>query len=284
MNNNIIPAPQAHVFGAPPNVKPDIDRVLAVPGATIGDEFEAAATGLKHAIEARTNGTDEALQAWSAAILTGDPQAIDEAAARYAVAHILKDQFDAYSRIQKDVAAAQRRAYLQAAPANYEAARAVYEAAVEALAQAVAVVDPTAEPRDLIAASPKIRNAWLEADALAEVAGEALGTLVLSARLANVLLAHPSHERGEDHGLSVLSLDREDGPTRRQAWQAWDEGHEQRGGPLAALLRIGADVSALALEDVRPYRRPKQMEERLVQSPGIGHHRVLIDPEEHVEA
>lgn len=284
---HIIPAQQVSggTTGLPYNARSDIDKILdGVPGATIGDEYANAARGFQYAVKIREDGTARALDTLSAAVLTGDEQKIDEAVADYAAAFTIgHEQFDAFKRLQADTSAAMRRAYADHARDNYEAARAAYNAKAAALAAAVSIVDPAADPTSLLSAAPKVRTAYLEIDMLAHEAEQALGLLVVAARLAGVVLAHPSHGGVEGQGMSLLVLDdSSDRAARRRWWTAWDEGHELRGGPLGALVRVGADIAAREVDEIRAYRRPEPIEHRRVpgDTPGLVSSRQrLFDPE-----
>lgn len=253
----IVPTMPGRLAGLEPNYEPVIARVIATPGATIGPEFSAANDGLAHVIDRLDNSVTDALDEWSAATLAGDLERIDHASARFAAAVSLKGQPDALARLKRDVGNAQLRAYRQHAETSYRAAAAAYAAALADLAAVVAVTDPRTDAATLVDATSKQRNAWLNADKLAAIAHERLGTLVLAARLgqANVKPLR-GQVNAEDAALSVLALDHGATPTRGQVWETFDQGHDTRGGPLAALLAIGADLEPLPdLASVRPYSR-----------------------------
>lgn len=291
---NIVPNQQVFgaISGTTYDARSDIDQILTgVPGATVGPEYEAAARGFKYIVGVREDGTARALDALSTAVLTGDEASIDAAVANYTTAFTIgTSQYDAFKRLQADTSAAMRRAYADHARDNYDHARADYNTKAASLTAAVSLVDPAANPKDLLTAPPKTRTAYLEIDMLAHEAEQALGLLAVAARLAGVLLGHPSHGSTEGQGMSLLVLDDgSDRGARRRWWTAWDEGHELRGGPLGALVRVGADVAARELDRVRPYRRPAPIESRQERgdTPGLvsTRHR-WFDPEtnEYVDA
>lgn len=141
--------------------------------------------------------------------------------------------------------------------------------ALDALTNAVAVVDPNTSTRDVLALDKDKQQTYLSQETLAEEVESALATHADAAALAGVRADTDSHL------LGLLGLDTN--TNVRDVWSAWNEPTKKRGGRFVALILAGVTFNLPALEDVKPYTEPKPMETIHLQG-NTGFYSISIDP------
>lgn len=172
--------------------------------------------------------------------------------------------------VARTVLASQRQEFTKTAEANYEKARRRYNDAAAELTGSLALVDPDADPAQLMSADEAQRVAWGAVQVQAAALDEALEFLRLTA----------THVGIGDHDSDTLALGCNPGPTadRRAVWGAWDDAATSRAGRWAALVRMGVTLTAGESGKHQPYRRAKPIETRYMRGE-TGLRRVDYDPE-----
>ena len=137
---------------------------------------------------------------------------------------------------------------------NYDAAREAYND-LAAKFTAAHTTTPTNTPAsELVGASAKQREAWLETQTLAPQLSEALNTL----RIAALATTKYSNTDAELLGLALIPND----ANRRDVWEAWRR--ENRWGDL---IDLGVTLQAPTLDALEPYAEPKPLVQRQIATP-----------------
>lgn len=168
---------------------------------------------------------------------------------------------------------AQRAEFATVAGDNYTAAAQAYDKAAAALVAALGVVNPDTPAEDLMGAPEKTRRAWADVPSLVAAVERAAEHLRICASAAEV----PTDDA---HTFALYVAVPTDAPAdrRRELWAAWDV-PTGRAGRWGAVVAQGATLAApAAVEDVKPYRRPRPVETRY-RRVEMGMRAVEYDPE-----
>jgi hypothetical protein len=175
--------------------------------------------------------------------------------------------------VSQAIEARLRELYQPHAERNHATAQARFDAiAAELSAAAATGVDlETTDATTVAAMTDEQRAAWASAPTVASQLDSALAVLVITAALAGVTA---DMESGSLITLAVSPVDM----GRRELWAAWED--TGRCGRWSALAKLGAKIRAADLPDVVAYRRPKELEHRLVPTSETGiYDSVIVDPE-----
>lgn len=162
--------------------------------------------------------------------------------------------------------------YEPSAAAAYDRAAAQFDKAAQHFTRLADTIDADTDADVVVTLNDPQRKAWGELPIAALGLETALAVLREAAWLCGI------GNIKSDETTIALALDT-DGVDRRELWSAW-EAQEGRCGRWGAIHKLGAPLAAADLDSFTPYRRPLPMEEKWVRvEGGIGHRRVLIDPE-----
>ena len=247
-----------------------IDALIAQ-GGVVTDAFEKIRAGWQ---AANSGPTEQDLQARALdAIKTGDPEAVDQAMTRCAVARL--DNSHTRGRIAHAVLPALQAAYAESAAANYIALAGMYDKAAAKLAACASTVDITLDAEKIVGLDAKSRTAWMDAALAAKELDGRFAALSDAATLAGIPV---SADRG-----SRIALACDPGTAhRRRVFEAWES--KGRCGRWAGLLALGVTLRAATLEGFTPYADPAPITIRQVPvAMGAGVHgtrQVPVDPED----
>ena len=247
-----------------------IDALIAQ-GGVVTDAFEAVRAGWQ---AANSGPTEQDLQARALeAIKSGDPEAVDQAMTRCAVAKL--DNSHTRGRLARAVLPAMQAAYAESAGANYASFAGMYDKAADKLATCASTVDITLDAEKIVGLDAKSRAAWMDAALAAKELDRLFAVLLDAATLAGIPVA-------ADRG-SRIALACEPGTAhRRRVYDAWET--RSRCGRWPALLALGVTLRAAPLDGSAPYAEPGPMQIRQVPvNLGAGVHgtnQVPYDPED----
>jgi hypothetical protein len=161
--------------------------------------------------------------------------------------------------------------YAPCAETNYAKAAQTFDHWCAVFTAACNAVDPESPAESIVALDDDQRHAWTVAQEAKFQLSGSLEVLKAAAKLCGHDAAG-SREYGPP-----LACDTS-GHHRRRLWEAWDS-TEGRTGRWGALHAMGVTIRAANLDAIEPYRLPQPMEERW-KKVGVGHQRVMVDPED----
>lgn len=254
------------------NVHDTLSRVAVVEqaGATIPPKFAQLRDRWTAVLEMDGSTAAEQL---AAAVLTGKGGDVETLYPLALAGMSANPQAAAQVRetIARQIGPELHRLYGTTAAKNHAHMAREFNAAAAEFAALVAVVDPDADPAQLLTAPDEVRHRWSDAPGLAARLDGLAEVVRVAAQLAG--FAHAA----TDEGRLPLVVD-PGGAKRRDVWDAWSAA-DGRGGRWSRLIAAGATLTARPLDDVSSYRKPMPMESRFVKT-RIGHARQLVDPEE----
>ena len=244
---------------------------LITQGGVVTDAFEAVRAGWQAA-----NGgpTEQDLQARALdAIKTGDPEAVDRAMTRCAVAKL--DNSYTRGRLARTVLPALQAAYAECAAANYASFAVLYDKAADKLATCASKVDIELPAEKIVGLSAPERAGWMDAALAAKELDRLFAVLLDAATLAGVPVT-------ADRGSRIALACAPGTAHRRRVHEAWES--KGRCGRWPALLALGVTLRAAMLDGFAPYAEPGPMTMRHVSvNMGAGVHgtrQVPVDPED----
>lgn len=167
------------------------------------------------------------------------------------------------------VHAALRAAYAPQAVKNYSKLAEQYDSAAAEFTRLADVIDPETDARKLVSADENTRRAWLEAELIAGKLDTLATVLADAAQLAG------TNVKGDPAMIGLLTDPKS--AHRRRVYEAWNS--NGRCGRWSALVALDVDLRAADLDEHRPYREPRPIENRHVRG-NTGFYTVEIDPED----
>ena len=165
--------------------------------------------------------------------------------------------------------AALRAAYAPQATKNYARVAEQYTAAAQEFTRLAQIIDPETDARHLVSADEDTRRAWLEAELIA-------GKLdTLATVLADAALLAGTSVKSDAAMIGLLTDPKS--AHRRRVYEAWNS--NGRCGRWSALVALDVDLRAADLDEHRPYREPRPIENRHVRG-NHGFYTIEIDPED----
>lgn len=165
--------------------------------------------------------------------------------------------------------AALRAAYAPQAVKNYSKLAEQYDSAAAEFTRLAQIIDPETDAKNLVAADEDTRRAWLEAELIA-------GKLnTLATVLADAALLAGTDTKSEPAMIGLLTDPKS--AHRRRVYEAWNT--NGRCGKWSALIALDVDLRAADLDEHRPYREPRPIENRHVRG-NHGFYTIQVDPED----
>ncbi len=161
--------------------------------------------------------------------------------------------------------------YAPVAESNYAKAAQTFDHWAAVFTAAASAVDPESPAEDIVALDDDQRHAWTVAQEAKFQLSASLEVLKAAAKLCG-------HDNADSREYGPPLACDTSGHHRRRLWEAWDT-TEGRTGRWGALHAMGVTLRAAPLGAIEPYRLPQPMEERW-QKVGVGHQRVVVDPED----